>query len=343
MAMRSKCRWGDWKTSRYRRYLLVFFSPCLLVFILTTACAPIRPIYKIGLLAPFEGLSRRNGYEALAAMHAAIGDAAPQGIDLLPLALDDSADPVRAAQKMLADPTLKAVVGPLTIEGVEATRALFGNTDLPRFAPFAVAPAGGFADPTQNSDWVTGLIQTIARTVQKDGKTQLFLAGWIDGLPDYSEQEWTELINIDIKLLSSFERIDGKILNQELLRENFFTRSSAIVWLGSAEQGARFASELWKINPEITIWTGAQGGDPIFGERLEERGALYWATWSNPGYEQWAATHQPASPATYLVYLATRAAIVSIQTPNREVAEMPWAVRCFRVDDANANIPVQCG
>ena len=163
MAMRSKDRRGDWKTSRAE------ISPCflslLVVFILTAACAPIRPIYKIGLLAPFEGLSRRNGYEALAAMHAAIGDAAPRGIDLLPLALDDSADPVRAAQKMLADPTLKAVVGPLTIEGVEVTRARFGSTDLPRFAPFAVAPAGDLPI-NQNSDWVTGLIKPLPHSAE---------------------------------------------------------------------------------------------------------------------------------------------------------------------------------
>ncbi len=74
---------------------------------------------KIGLIAPFEGLYRESGYEALAAMRSAIADSplpSQVRIDILPLALDDSADPQRsgrAAAKMLADPAVAAVVGPL--------------------------------------------------------------------------------------------------------------------------------------------------------------------------------------------------------------------------------------
>ncbi len=55
-----------------------------------------RPVVKIGLIAPFEGLYRESGYEALAAMRSAIADSplpSQVRIDILPLALDDSADP----------------------------------------------------------------------------------------------------------------------------------------------------------------------------------------------------------------------------------------------------------
>src|SRR5688500_13064399 len=85
----------------------------LLAFLLVTGCTSIRPIIKIGLIAPFEGLYRQSGYTALDAMRQAMAECTPPGMDVLPLALDDSGDPARAqraAQKLLIDPSVGAIV-----------------------------------------------------------------------------------------------------------------------------------------------------------------------------------------------------------------------------------------
>ena len=82
-------------------------------------CTNVRPTIEIGVLAPFEGLHRRSGYAALDAVRAAIADFPYADAGILPLALDDGARPaqaVRSAQKLLVDPRVKAVVGPLTPE-----------------------------------------------------------------------------------------------------------------------------------------------------------------------------------------------------------------------------------
>ena len=50
------------------------------------ACTDVQPVVKIGLVAPFEGLYRRTGYDALAAMRAAIADQPAPGVNVLPLA-----------------------------------------------------------------------------------------------------------------------------------------------------------------------------------------------------------------------------------------------------------------
>ena len=50
------------------RYASLFSSLTLLFLILATGCTPVRPVVKIGLIAPFEGLYRDSGYGALAAM-----------------------------------------------------------------------------------------------------------------------------------------------------------------------------------------------------------------------------------------------------------------------------------
>ena len=80
-------------------------------------CTNVRPTIKIGVLAPFEGLHRRSGYAALEAVRAAIADFSNVDAGILPLALDDGDQPqqaVRSAQKLLADPRVAAVVGPLS-------------------------------------------------------------------------------------------------------------------------------------------------------------------------------------------------------------------------------------
>lgn len=85
--------------------------------LLMSGCRPTPEVTKIGLIAPFEGLYRESGYSALATMRGALADAGAAELAILPLALDDGDDPLQArrtAQKLRADPTVAAVIGPLT-------------------------------------------------------------------------------------------------------------------------------------------------------------------------------------------------------------------------------------
>jgi branched-chain amino acid transport system substrate-binding protein len=115
------------------RQLLAFL---LLAAFLLGSCVSVRPIVKIGVLAPFEGLYRRTGYTVLEAVRRAIVDdsaANPAVFDLLPLALDDSAAPAaarRSTQKLLVDPGVGAVVGPLTPALAAATGDLLAPASV---------------------------------------------------------------------------------------------------------------------------------------------------------------------------------------------------------------------
>ncbi len=80
-----------------------------------------KPVVKIGLVAPFEGLYRPLGYEVLHAVKAAVsqcneeGGAAGYMVELV--ALDDSNDPEQAAiqaKKMAIDPDVMGVIGGLS-------------------------------------------------------------------------------------------------------------------------------------------------------------------------------------------------------------------------------------
>src|SRR3954463_1255363 len=58
----------------------VILITMLMVFL--SGCASIRPIVKIGLIAPFEGLYRQSGYDALDAMRQAMAECTPAGVDV---------------------------------------------------------------------------------------------------------------------------------------------------------------------------------------------------------------------------------------------------------------------
>lgn len=331
-----KERQGEGETKRSLvKSLFVSLFPCLLVFVLVSACAPIRPIYKIGLLAPFEGLYRRNGYEALEAMRAAIAETPQNGFDILPLALDDSIDARRSAEKMIADPTVKAIVGPLTPQSWALTKETVADVNLPWIAPFAIGIDGGFGAPNGDNASTTLFLQTIARTIQKSGRQQLVIGGLPVAID--LQLDWSRLTDLDIKLLDLNVESADKIVSGD----------AAVLWLGDAAKGAQFANEIWGEFPDIVFWTGTQGADPVFVERLTQPKAYYWAGWSNENYDSWKATHQPSSLAAYHSYLATQSAIAQLALPTAAQSavatiEPPWFVQCFQVDAQLETRPFRC-
>ena len=102
----------------------------LLLALLLPACESIRPMEKVGLLAPFEGLYRRTGYAALDALRAALSTAPGDSTDRLPLALDTSRDPLRTTQKLLADHSVRAVIGPLSLADAGLAQAALAEAPL---------------------------------------------------------------------------------------------------------------------------------------------------------------------------------------------------------------------
>lgn len=286
-------------------------------------CSDVRPVAKIGLIAPFEGLHRRSGYEALTAMRQAIADAPPSAIGFIPLALDDSADPERtrrAVEKLLVDPQVKAVIGPLTPALAAASADLFRNRGVPWLTPFAVAPDGGFAAPLADEEWAIGLAKAAGVAVREQGAATLVIAGERQGWPAWSDAEWSEIAGLPTRFLTD---------NPSAI-ESLTTRD-AIFWLGSAEAAVAFLNELPTPYAQLPFWIGTAGGDPILTERLKIDRKLYWLAWSNPQYTEWAANREPSTPSAFLVYQATRAAIDAV-TGAATTVITPWHVERFEME-----------
>lgn len=307
----------------YRSAVLSKTVMVLLAVLLLASCSNVRPIVKIGLIAPFEGLHRRSGYEALAAMRQAIADAPISPVGFVPLALDDSADPERtrrAARKLLIDPQVKAVIGPLSPALAEASGDVLRHSGVVWFAPFAVAPAGGFAAPLDDGLWASGLVAAVGAAVQQQGATALVLAGDRRGWPGWDEVEWSVIAGVPTRFLESDS------FAMESLTEN-----DAIFWLDSAEAAAAFLNAHPALPTHIPFWLSMAGGDPILGERLKIDSKLYWLAWSSVPYTEWAAHHEPSTPSAFLVYQATRAAIDAL-TGAAPTFATPWRVELFELE-----------
>jgi branched-chain amino acid transport system substrate-binding protein len=135
-----------------RRHLLLF---CFLFIWLTACTAPnTPPTFKIGLVAPFEGLHRPLGYEVLFAVKLALQERNAAGgiggyqVELV--ALNDFDDPAEAAiqaQALAADPDVMGVVGHLSSATTLAALPVYQQAQLAVSIPWSVAPAEGADRP----------------------------------------------------------------------------------------------------------------------------------------------------------------------------------------------------
>ncbi len=285
----------------------------LILGLSATSCVPVRPVVKIGLLASFEGLQRRNGYEALAAMRWAITTAAQQSagaqaVAVIPLALDAGADPAqarRAAQKLLADPTVKAVVGPYDPLLIAAVRPLIEAAALPWFLPFALDPAVGIVPTVAASKWASTLVQVVAAAAKEQGQQRLVLIGPTAGWPPLGELLAVEAA---IPLVGADPAAGPQALE--------IAATDALLWLGRTEMGAAYINDLRPHQPEVPFWLGPWGGDPVLGERTLFRTGIYWVGWSDDDYPRWAnaaaAEGIPNATTAYLTYRATEAALAAV-------------------------------
>jgi ABC-type branched-subunit amino acid transport system substrate-binding protein len=119
---------------------------------LLSACASVKPVVKIGLVAPFEGRERAVGYDAIYAARLAVRQAnAAGGIGgyrVTLVALDDRGDPELASQTaaaLVVDPQVVAVVGHYLPATTAAAAEVYAKAGLPLLP--AGAPPFAAADP----------------------------------------------------------------------------------------------------------------------------------------------------------------------------------------------------
>ncbi len=304
------------------------FLIALLAAFSLAGCTDVRPTTKIGLIAPFEGLYRRTGYEALAAMRAAIADAAiaetPSGpVGVLPLALDDGGDPVqarRALEKLLVSSDVGAIVGPLSPALAAAVdelppSAAPPSAAPPRFAPFALPNATGSTAAPDDDAWAVPLVQTVGSYVAAHGAQALVLAGWTAGWPDHTAARWSDLAGLPVRLSDDPATV---------------VAGEAVMWLGAPDTGAAYLTALRARQPDAEFWLGPAGGDPVFAERAATHERVHWVVWTDDGYNAWAATHAPSTPSAYLVYRATQAALrKSVGPANAKLPPPTWRVQAY--------------
>lgn len=288
---------------------------------LAAACRDVRPVVKIGLIAPFEGLYRRTGYEVLTAMRQAIAEAPSHEIAVVPLALDDSATPERsrrAAQKLLVDPQVRSIVGPLTPALTAAVADILSDAGVFWFVPYAVEPEGGFASALHSTAWAEGLLAAVGMAVQRQGAVSLAVAGDSNGWPAWDEAHWSAMTGVPTRFLPN----DSASLRPD----------EAIFWLGAADEAAAFLNAMPSSSADAPFWLGPVGGDPVLTERLKTDRKLYWLTWSNSHYTDHVMGHEPMTPAAVLTYEATRAALEAA-TGIRTIPASPWRVAMFVVEN----------
>ncbi len=114
---------------------------------LLSGCAGLgstRPVVKIGLVAPFEGLHRNLGYDVLYAVKLAVQERNAAGgvggymVELV--ALDDSNDPAQAplqARKMIVDADVMGVIGHFSDEAALAALDEYRRAGLALITPVA--------------------------------------------------------------------------------------------------------------------------------------------------------------------------------------------------------------
>ncbi len=144
----------------------------LLPFILLTACRSAPPTLKIGLVAPFEGLHRPLGYEALFAVKLALQEQNRQGgihgYRLELVALNDFDDPAEAAvqaRALITDPDVVGVVGHFTPAATLSALPEYRRAGLPAVIPWPV-PADALHGQTAvcitaTSDELSARLQTL--------------------------------------------------------------------------------------------------------------------------------------------------------------------------------------
>ena len=315
--------------NRSRSFSTWFFLFITALTVSSCIAPSTKAVVKIGLLASFEGLYRSTGYNALAAMRAAIADHEAQ-IDrsemiILPLAIDLSLDPKRAAEKIVADPAVKVVIAPAALNTPEIA-SVIATSDAK-----LVTALGVIKNAQSVAEMSISLWAEVAQMARRNGADRLVLAGLAsDSLgQDTSDREKALRLPIIIDPdLAAIQPLD------------------AVLWFGNPAEGAAYLNSLRSAGIDVPFWMGPMGGETVFADRLlaysQTFDGVYWATWSDEGYDAWAVTHQPADPAAYLVYRTTELAIAEVMgtgAASTAKADGGWRIQLYALTPDGRSIP----
>lgn len=310
-------RLGAEPTLSISKSLHLFFSLLLLVLLLPS-CTSVRPIVKIGLLAPFEGVHRQSGYAALTAMRQAIADFAPVDVAMMPVALDDAAasdQTERAARKLLQDRSLQALIGPYSPPLLQQLQPLLIDAGVPWLMPLAIDPMLGFVQPDLAGGWAWPLLTAAVEQAAQEGRQRLVLAGWTLGWPPLTDDQARTAFALPLLISDQITDIQPE---------------DAVFWLGSPEAGASYLTMLRAHDPTIPFLLGPQADSPIFTELTQNTGRVFLLIWVDDGYIQWSARYAGQSPTAYLTYRATEQAIAEILGQPRPQSQS-WQVQAILV------------
>ena len=129
--------------ARGSKWLIATYFTLLL---LLSACSNVRPVVKIGLVAPFEGAQRELGYDAIYAARLAVREineaGGINGTRIALVALDDGGDVQLAketAVSLTIDPAVVAVIGHGLVETTAVVQPIYADANLP-FLPLGNSP-----------------------------------------------------------------------------------------------------------------------------------------------------------------------------------------------------------
>ena len=295
---------GSHQTSRWVFLVLAALAMWL------GGCTSIRPIVKIGLIAPFEGLYRESGYAALEAMRQAIGECTPHGMDVLPVALDDSGDPDqarRAAQKLLVDPQVVAVVGPFLLDTITAVSTVMTkDTTIPWYLPILGASQPGEVALSDN-EWLQAQVDFVAANTSA---TRILLLG----LP--AEWHFGAESNPLLGSIVPVVRVDDVAAASQEIQAG-----DALLWLGRPEAGAAWRNAQSAVHPENEFWMATQAGIDVFALHNTQNSQAHWLFWTPSEYN---ASSQPDGRAilpndtlTAATYQTTCVALQNLAEPGR--------------------------
>jgi hypothetical protein len=220
-------------------------------------------------------------------------------VDVLPLALDDSGDPAqarRASQKLLADPQVVAVVGPLLLDAIPAVATVITpSATIPWYVPALSAPPNAFAVAGANA-WLAAQVDYVATHAPA---TRVLLLG----MP----AEWRVAIESTVATL----RVDDLDSAAALLAEG-----DALLWLGRPDVGARWLAALRPDHPESQFWLAPQAGMDVFALHSADHTHVYSLFWAPSDYNASSQPDDSAIPPSdalrHSTYHATCAALLNL-------------------------------
>lgn len=170
-----------------------FISWGKIFLIITILCLPAcsrlggvnaPPTLKIGLVAPFEGLHRPLGYEALFGVKLALQERnlaeGVGGYRIELVALNDFDDPVEAAKQaraLIADPEVLGVIGHLSAATTQAAAPIYQEAGLALVVPWSTtalkAEGGGVVSVAANLAATTTRLETLGQDMGFNSITEV--------------------------------------------------------------------------------------------------------------------------------------------------------------------------